>query len=69
MSAKSFDKNINIVINALRKAGYDPYDQLYGYVQTGNSLYITRKNNARQIIVKMDPFMIRRSLQVHKSGK
>ena len=64
-----FLENMKIVERAIREAGYDPYDQLYGYVQTGNSLYITRKNNARQIIVKMDPYMIRRYLQVHKSGK
>lgn len=64
-----FLENMKIVEQAIREAGYVPYDQLYGYVQTGNSLYITRKNNARQIIVKMDPDMIRRYLQIHKSGK
>ena len=64
-----FLENMKIVEQAIRESGYVPYDQLYGYVQTGNSLYITRKNNARQIIVKMDPDMIRRYLQVHKSGK
>ena len=64
-----FLENMKIVEQAIREAGYVPYDQLYSYVQTGNSLYITRKSNARQIIVKMDPDMIRRYLQVHKSGK
>ena len=64
-----FLENMKIVEQAIREAGYVPCDQLYGYVQTGNSLYITRKNNARQIIVKMDPDMIRRYLQVHKSSK
>ena len=54
MSSKSFDKNINIVINALRKAGYDPYDQLYGYVSTGESAYITRQDNARALVLDMD---------------
>ena len=54
MSAKSFDENINIVINALRKAGYDPYVQLYGYVSTGESAYITRQDNARALVLDMD---------------
>ncbi len=47
MSTKLFDEAINIVIDALRKAGYDPYDQLYGYVSTGELSYITRQGNAR----------------------
>ena len=51
MSAKSFDENINTVINALIKAGYDPYDQLYGYVSTGESAYITRQDNARALVL------------------
>lgn len=38
---------INKIIIALRKAGYHPYEQLVGYVKTGSSAHITRKNNAR----------------------
>ena len=64
-----FLENMKIVERAIREAGYVPYDQLYGYVQTGNSLYITRKSNARQIVMKMDTDMIRRYLQLRKSGK
>ena len=63
MSAKSFDKNINIVINALRKAGYDPYDQLYGYVCTGESAYITRQDNARALVLEMDKNELREFLK------
>lgn len=63
MSAKSFDKNINIVINALRKAGYDPYGQLYGYVSTGESAYITRQDNARALVLEMDKNELREFLK------
>ena len=56
------------VERAIREAGFIPYDQLYGYVQTGNSLYITRKYNARQIVEKMDFAMIRRYLNHRKSA-
>lgn len=29
-------------VSAMQAAGYEPYDQLYGYVLKGNSQYITR---------------------------
>lgn len=61
-----FLKDMKIVVDAIRDAGFVPYDQLYGYVQTGNSLYITRRNNAREIVMKMDREKIRRYLQLRK---
>ena len=61
-----FLKDMTIVVDAIRDAGFVPYNQLYGYVQTGNSLYITRRNNAREIVMKMDREMIRRYLQLRK---
>lgn len=38
------------VIAALRSKEYDPYGQIYGYVKTGNELYITSKDDARNKI-------------------
>ena len=61
-----FLADMKIVERAIREAGLVPYDQLYGYVQTGNSLYITRRNNAREIVMKMDREKIRRYLQLRK---
>ena len=61
-----FLADMKIVERAIREAGFVPYDQLYGYVQTGNSLYITRRNNAREIVMKMDREKIRRCLQLRK---
>ena len=63
-----FRADMKIVVRAIREAGFIPYDQLYGYVQTGNSLYITRKHNARQIVEQMDSGMISRYLNLHKSA-
>lgn len=63
MSANSFEENILIVINALKKAGYDPYDQLYGYVSTGEAAYITRQNNARALVEDMDKNELREFLK------
>ena len=61
-----FLKDMKIVVDAIRGAGFVPYDKLYVYVQTGNSLYITRRNNAREIVMKMDREKIRRYLQLRK---
>ena len=63
-----FLRDMKIVEWAIREAGFIPYDQLYGYVQTGNSLYITRKYNARQIVEQMDSDMICRYLNLRKSA-
>ena len=63
-----FRADMKIVEQALREAGFVPADQLYGYVQTGNSLYITRMHNARQIVENMDRDMIRRYMNLRKSA-
>lgn len=38
------------VVESLKRAGYDPYDQIYGYVFMNEEAYITRQGNAREII-------------------
>ena len=54
---------ISEVYLAIQEAGYEPYDQLIGYVRTGNDQYITRRNNARKIVTEMDPEMIKQYLK------
>ena len=44
---------LNEVIAALQSKGYDPYGQIYGYIKTGNELYITSKDDARNKIQKV----------------
>lgn len=50
------------VVVALRRAGYDPLDQLTGYLESGDPSYITRQNGARDIIEKIDKEEIRKFL-------
>ena len=50
---------------ALQEAGFEPFDQLTGYVRTGNDQYITRRHNARKIVTEMDPEMIKQYLKSH----
>lgn len=45
---------LNIVIAALKAAGYDPKTQLMGYMQTDNERYITRRDGARDMIRLVD---------------
>lgn len=69
MSTKLFNEAMKTVINALKKAGYgyDPYEQLYGYVSTGTLSYITRQDNARSIVAELDMNDLRDFL--NKNGK
>ena len=49
-----FKETIDYVVSVLKEAGYEPYDQLYAYASTGNESYITRKGDARKLIVQLD---------------
>ena len=51
------------VYMALQEAGFEPFDQLTGYIRTGNDQYITRHHNARKIVTEMDPEMIKQYLK------
>ena len=59
----AFMAAISEVYLAIEEAGYEPYDQLIGYVTTGNDQYITRHHNARKIVTEMDPEMIKQYLK------
>ena len=47
-------KNVNEILEqifiSLIEAGYDPVEQLYAYLETEDVRYITRKNQARDLI-------------------
>lgn len=51
---RKFEEKITVVIAALEDAGYDPYAQLTEYIRTGDSRYITRKGNARRIVMGLE---------------
>ena len=56
-------------VSALQAAGYEPYDQLYGYAMHGNDQYITRFGGAREIVNKMDVKDIKVFLKHYKEHK
>ncbi len=60
MEQTDFEKQIALVIAALSDAGYDPYAQLTGFIQTGDDTFITRRNDARAIISTLDREMVAR---------
>ena len=59
-----FEKNIleqeriksilKVVYNALEEKGYNPSDQIIGYILSGDPTYITSFNNARNLIRQID---------------
>lgn len=58
----TFDR-IDSIVAAMRQAGYNPYDQLRGYMITGNAAYITRSGNAREMIRSVDLWQLQMYLQ------
>lgn len=55
----SFDIMMQEIVEALRTKGYNPAEQLKGYVSLGNESYITRYNGAREKIKQLDKEQIR----------
>lgn len=45
---------IELVFNALREKGYNPVNQIVGYIMSGDPTYITSYNGARSIIMKVE---------------
>ncbi len=42
------------VYNSLEERGYNPIDQMVGYILSGDPSYITSHNNARTLISRID---------------
>ena len=59
---------IELVFNALREKGYNPVNQIVGYIMSGDPTYITSYNGARSIIMKVerDELVEARSLCIGK---
>ena len=47
-------KVLSIVYDALTTKGYDPVNQIVGYILSEDPTYITNHNNARTLIRKID---------------
>ena len=59
LDKQEFRARMDRIVEALKDAGDDPYMQLYGYLETGDDTYITRKGNARDEIGELDQEMVR----------
>ncbi len=59
-------EKLNAVAESIKKAGYDPCDQIYGYFITGIDSYITRQGNAREIIKTIDKSVIAEYIKNNK---
>ena len=45
---------LEIVYKALSEKGYNPVNQIVGYIMSGEPTYITSHNGARSLIMKME---------------
>ena len=45
---------LDIVYHALSEKGYNPVNQIVGYIMSGDPTYITSHNNARSLIMKVE---------------
>lgn len=48
------DKILEIVYGALAEKGYDPVNQIVGYIMSGDPTYITSHKNARGLITRVE---------------
>lgn len=51
---KEMKKILTAVYDALREKGYNPVNQIVGYLLSEDPTYITTHNNARALIRKLD---------------
>jgi len=66
MSNQSEIEQLYEIAIQIKKAGYEPYEQIYGYLQTGLAAYITRTGNAREKIQLISTNSIREFLNLIK---
>ena len=45
---------LKIVYDALSEKGYNPVNQMVGYIMSGDPTYITSHNNARSLIRRLE---------------
>ena len=51
---KEIRRTLESVYNSLKEKGYNPINQIVGYILTEEPTYITSHNNARSLITKID---------------
>ena len=53
-SAISVSEILETAYKALVEKGYNPLNQIIGYIMSGDPTYITSHNNARSLIMKVE---------------
>ena len=48
------EKDLSVVYEALNEKGYDPVNQIVGYIMSGDPTYITNHSGARSLIMKVE---------------
>ena len=51
------------IVAALKEKGYEPYEQLYGYIKNNEPSYITRHNGARDLIITLNKKQIQQYIK------
>ena len=51
---KEMKRTLTAVYDALKEKGYNPINQIVGYILSEDPTYITTHNNARSLIRKID---------------
>ena len=67
MGSQEFIKTMEYIIQAMREKGYDPYQQLNGYLLENEPGYITRHKIARARIVELDSEKARKYIEEVKN--
>ena len=60
---------LSSVYNSLKEKGYNPINQLVGYILSEDPTYITNYNNARSLICRIDRDDLLQELLVSYVGK
>ena len=45
---------LDLVYNAMEEKGYNPVNQIVGYIMSGDPTYITSYNGARSLVMKVE---------------
>ena len=64
-----FEVTMEEIVRAIAEAGYNPYDQLYGYVTKGKEEFITRNGNAREKIKQLNWLAVKEYVEKMEGSK
>lgn len=64
-----FEVTMEEIVRAIAEAGYDPYDQLYGYVTKGKEEFITRNGKAREKIKQLNWLEVKEYVEKMEGSK